>query len=173
MAKKSKKKAARKTVSPKKEKKPAPKQGKPTTSQKKKTTPIGRTVRTKDKFLPYDEKKVQKLKESRWVAVIDKNTNEELAVVRLTDEEQKNTTLLKGYKKGNKKKTYFKHFVEIMDKEGNPIKIDGVRFIENDKKNDLSSSQIEKVKDKVMRHSHQSQVNQAKIKQLHKKNPRD
>lgn len=80
-------------------------------SKKTKSVPIGRTLKTKDKYLPYDPKKVRELKDKRWVVVIDKNTNEELAVVRLTDERQPNTTHLPTYKKGNRKDTYFKHFV--------------------------------------------------------------
>ncbi len=58
---------------------------------------IGGTLKTEDKYLPYQEKHVRELKDKRWVAIIDKNSNEELAIVRLTDEKQKNTTLLEGY----------------------------------------------------------------------------
>ena len=77
----------------------------------KKSVPVGRTLKTQDRYLPYKKNKVQELKPHRWVVVIDKNTDEEFAVVRLTDENQPNTTYLPTYKKGNRKKTYFKHFV--------------------------------------------------------------
>lgn len=50
-------------------------------AEKENSVPIGRTLKTKDEYLPYDPKKVQKLKQKRWVAVIDKNTNEDLAIV--------------------------------------------------------------------------------------------
>ena len=141
----------------------------------KKTVPIGRTVKTKDEYLPSKKSKVKELKQRRWVAVIDKNTNEELAVVRLTDENQQNTTLLKGYKKGNKKDTYFKHFVEVEDDQGNPIKVDGVKFVENDKKYDLTSKQVKKIKEKVLYKVKQSSENKIKIASLknNKKNPRN
>ena len=96
--------------------------------------PIGRTLKTQDKYLPSDRKKVQELKDRRWVVVIDKNTNEELAVVRLTTEKQPNSSPLPNYRHGNKKETRFKHFVETEDDEGNAIRVDGKKFLQNLKK---------------------------------------
>lgn len=141
-------------------------------AKKTKSVPIGRTLKTKDKYLPYDPKKVRELKDRRWVAVIDKNTNEELAVVRLTDERQPNTTHLPTYKKGNRKDTYFKHFVETEDSEGNAIRVDGKKFIENLAKYDLSSKEISLIKDKVLKHTRQSQENLQKINRLKDKKKR-
>ena len=131
-----------------------------------KAVPIGRTVKTKDKYLPHDPKKVQELKDKRWVVVIDKNTNEELAVVRLTDEKQPNTTELPTYKKGNKRKTFFKHFVEIEDSEGKAIRIDGEKFIANASKYDLSKEEINIVQSIVRAHSKQAKSNKEKLKKL-------
>lgn len=142
-------------------------------NKKTQRVPIGRTLKTKDKYLPAKKSKTQELKNKRWVAVIDKNTNEELAIVRLTDENQKNTTILKNYIKGNKRETYFKHFVEVEDNEGKPIKIDGVKFIENDKKYDLTQEQVKQIKKTVLKNTKQSQDNQNKINRLKNKNPRD
>lgn len=133
---------------------------------KKKPVPIGRTIKTKDKYLPYNPKKVKELKDKRWVAVIDKNTNEELAIVRLTDEEQPNTTLLSTYKKGNKKDTYFKHFVETEDNEGKAIRVDGKKFIENLPRYDLSNDEVKTIQNKVYHKVKQSQANNNKIKKL-------
>ncbi len=141
-------------------------------AKKTKSVPIGRTLKTKDKYLPYDPKKVRELKDRRWVAVIDKNTDEELAVVRLTDERQPNTTRLPTYKKGNRKDTYFKHFVETEDSEGNAIRVDGKKFIENLAKYDLSSKEISLIKDKVLKHTRQSQENLQKINRLKDKKKR-
>lgn len=141
-------------------------------AKKTKSVPIGRTLKTKDKYLPYDPKKVRELKDRRWVAVIDKNTDEELAVVRLTDERQPNTTRLPTYKKGNRKDTYFKHFVETEDSEGNAIRVDGKKFIENLANYDLSSKEISLVKDKVLKHTRQSQENLQKINRLKDKKKR-
>lgn len=135
-------------------------------AKKTKSVPIGRTLKTKDKYLPYDPKKVRELKDKRWVAVIDKNTNEELAVVRLTDERQPNTTHLPTYKKGNRKDTYFKHFVETADSEGNAIRVDGKKFIENLAKYDLSKDEVKEIQNKVYHRVKQSQANNAKIKRL-------
>lgn len=149
------------------------KKGSDAKQQLKKSVPVGRTLKTKDKYLPHDKKKVHELKERRWVVVIDKNTNEELAIIRLTDEKQPNTTRLSSYKKGNKKDTYFKHFVEIEDNEGNAIRVDGKKFIENLKQFDLSAREVDFVKDKVLNHTKQSQENRKKISDLKKKKPRD
>lgn len=140
---------------------------------KKTVIPIGRTLKTQDRYLPYKKSKVQELKSHRWVVIIDKNTDEELAVVRLTDENQPNTTYLPTYKKGNGKKTYFKHFVETEDNEGAPIRSDGKKFIENEAKYDLSAGEVKYVRKKVLDHSKQSKVNREKIFRLKNKKPRN
>ena len=137
---------------------------------KKKSIPIGRTIRTKDEYLPYSEKDVQELKDKRWVAVIDKNTNEELAIVRLTKEKQPNTTFLHTSKNNGKEvETRFKHFVETEDNEGNAIRVDGKKFIENLQKYDLKATEVKKVRDKVLYHSKQSTENKRKIEELKNK----
>lgn len=135
-----------------------------------KRTPNGRTLKTKDEYLPQEKGKVKELKNKRWVAVIDSNQKNELAVVRLTDEEQKNTTELPTYKKGNKRKTHFKHFVETEDNEGKPIKATkNGKFQENSPAYDLSARELVKIKDKVLNHTKQSSENRKKIEKLHKK----
>lgn len=147
--------------------------GQATKKNVSRSIPVGRTIKTEDKYLPSDPKRVRQLKDRRWVVVIDKNTNEELAVVRLTDEKQPNTTKLSSYKKGNKKDTYFKHFVEIEDNEGNAIRVDGKKFLENAKQYDLTVKEMKFLRDKVLNHSKQSQENRDKILILKNKNPRN
>lgn len=137
---------------------------------KKQKTKVGRTVKTKDEYLPIEKGKGKSTpKDKRWIAVIAVNDKGELAVVRLTTEKQANTTKLKGYKKGNGQTTYFKHFVEINDNQGKPIRIDGVRFIENPKKYDLNDEQVKQVQDKVLNHSKPSSENRKKISKLKQK----
>lgn len=129
--------------------------------------PNGRTIKTQDKYLPTDKKgNSAKLKTKRRVVVVDSNRYDELAVVRLTTQNQPNTTELRTYKKGNGKTTYFKHFVEIMDDEGNPIKIDGKKFIENPWAWDLSTDEIEYVRRGVFEGKRQSDDNKKKIAAL-------
>lgn len=135
--------------------------------------PIGRTLKTQDKYLPSDRSKVQNLKDHRWVVVIDKNTDEELAIVRLTTERQANSSPLPKYRKGNKKQTYFKHFVETEDDEGKAIRVDGKKFLQNLKKYDLTPKQVGQVKNKVFNHTKQAQANREKLAALKKKKPRD
>ena len=139
----------------------------------KKGVPVGRTLKTQDKYLPYKKSKVQEIKAKRWVVVIDKNTDEELAIVRKKEEKQPNTTHLPTYRKGNRKDTYFKHFVEIEDSEGNAIRVDGKKFLENAAEYDLSPKEMRFLRDKVLNHSRQSQENRSKILILKKKKPRD
>ena len=118
--------------------------------------------------MPNNKARVKQEKNRRWVVVIDKNTKEELAVVRLTTKKSKNSTLLNGYKTGNGKDTYFKHFVETTDNEGKPIKVDGKKFAENLKKYDLTSDQIKRVQNTVLHHTKISSENLKKIKELKK-----
>lgn len=134
-----------------------------------KRTPNGRTLKTKDEYLPQEKSKVEELKEKRWVAVIDSNQKNELAVVRLTDEKQENTTALPTYKKGNKRDTYFKHFVEIEDNEGNAIKATPQgKFQENPPDLDLTAREIADIKEKVLNHTKQTSKNRENIEKLHK-----
>lgn len=93
--------------------------------------PNGRTFQTQDRFLPIDKKgKSDNKKEDPRVIVIDSNRNDELAVVRFTSQKNKNSSSLpeKRDKTKNEEKSYFKHFIEIEDDEGNPIKADGYKF---------------------------------------------
>ena len=131
--------------------------------------PNGRTLKTKDKYLPIEKgKKSDNKKDERWVAVIDSNRKDELAVVRLTRQKQKNTTDLPTYKKGNRANSRFKHFVEIFDNDGNPIKVDGKKFTENPKHLDLNAGELATVKNKVLEHCMQSSENKKKIADLKK-----
>ena len=157
----------RKSSAPKK----APSSNKPKMreTQKKDLIPVGRTLKTKDEFLPQKKSKVKKLKDRRWVAVIETHTKNELAVVRLTDENQKNSTLLPDYKKGNKKPTYFKHFVETQDNEGNPIKASKKgKFQENPAQYDLSEKEVGKIRLKIFARCKQAKTNKEKVEELKK-----
>lgn len=129
--------------------------------------PVGRTLKTKDEYLPKKDSKVKELKSKRTVVVIDKNTKEELAVVKLTTKSTQNTTELEGYKKGNKKTTYFGHFVETSDNEGKPIVV-GDKFEQNHPKNDLSKEQVKQIQNKVFSHVKQAKDNNDKIHKLKK-----
>ena len=153
--------------SSKNNKKPVAK--KPATGKKKtvKRTPKGRTLKTKDKYLPQTKGKVKELKEKRWVVVIDSNERNELAIVRLTDEKQENTTVLPTYKKGNNRTTYFKHFVEITDNEGKPITVTKQgKFQENPSTYDLTRKEMSVVREKVLKHTKQASENQKKVEVL-------
>lgn len=171
-----------KTKQPKKQaaKTPPAKKGKKVTKATKKPSvqntsgtkrvPNGRTVKTQDKFLPVEKKgKSTDPKDRRTVVVIDSNSAAELAVVRLTTQKQANTSELPSYIKGNKKKTRFKHFVEITDNEGKPIKIDGIKFIENGKEYDLTVAELQQIRNKVLKHSAQATENKKKLAKLKKR----
>ncbi len=137
--------------------------------------PVGRTLITKDEHLPNKPGKAKRSNDSksnpkdhRWVAVIDKNDKEELAVVKLTTQNTPNTTHLPTYKKGNKKDTYFKNFVEIEDNEGNPIVV-GDKFKENAEEYDLSKEETQNIKDVVYGSAHQAKRNRKLYNKLKKR----
>ena len=137
---------------------------------KAKRVPNGRTLKTADEFLPKEKGKVKQLKDKRWVVVVDSNSKNELAVVRLTDENQPNSTPLPTYKKGNKRDTYFKHFVEVEDDKGNPIiATKAGKFQENPKNYDLTEKELKKVRSKVLLHCKQATRNQKNINDLKNK----
>lgn len=131
--------------------------------------PQGRTLSTYDNYLP-GGKQTGSQKE-RPVVVIEANTENDLAVVPLSTRAGSNRTHLKNYQQGQ---SYFKHYVEIEDNEGNPIRVNQ-KFRENSPAMDVSGEDVEFIKDKVFNHSRPMQANQKKIEKFRKdkKNPRD
>ena len=118
--------------------------------------PKGRTLSTYDKYLPGGKKTGSDKK--RPVVVIEANPENELAVVPLSSRAGKNRTRLKNYQQGQ---SYFKHFVEIEDNEGKPIKVNA-KFRENHKNMDVSCEDVKFITDKVLNHSKASMGNRKK-----------
>ena len=111
---------------------------------------VGRTYFTNDKYLPHTNNNAYK---DVNIVSLEYDSNYNFLGVRLTKQKTRNTTKLQHH-------TYkgFKHFVEKEDYFGNPIK-EGKYFKENSSKFDLSSKQIDFIKDIVFNHSKQSQRN--------------
>lgn len=126
------------------------------------TIPWGRTLSTYDHYIGKSKTKSTK---KRPVVVIETNERNELAVVPLSSRDGKNRTRLAKYQDG---KSYYKHFVEIEDNAGNPIKV-GDKFRENHPNNDVSSSDVIKIRDKVFNHAKTSGANCKKMEQFRKK----
>mgnify|MGYP004627040111 CR=1 FL=1 len=124
--------------------------------------PQGRTLKTHDHYLS-GGKKTGSTKE-RPVVVIEANARNDLAVVPLSSRNGKNRTRLKNYQQGQ---SYFKHYVEIMDDEGNPIRVNK-KFQENHPNMDVSGEDVEKIKDKIFFHSKSMQGNRKKIDKFRK-----
>lgn len=122
--------------------------------------PQGRTITTRDNYLG-DGGKTGSTKE-RPVVVIETNDKNELAVVPLSSRNGNNRTLLKNYEQGQ---SYFKHFVEIEDDEGNPIVVNE-KFRENHPNLDVSRQDVDAIIDKVLNHSRPMQANQEKMKKF-------
>lgn len=131
--------------------------------------PKGRTLSTFDKFFK-GGKKTNSAKE-RPVVVIEASKNNELAVVPLSTTKGKDRTHLRNYQQGQ---SYFKHYVEIHDDEGKPIKVNQ-KFKENHPKNDVSGEDVKKIRDKVFNHSRPAPENLAKMEKFRgdKKSPRN
>lgn len=121
--------------------------------RKNKYVPWGRTLTTKDNYLG---KQKTGSKKTRPVVVIDNNIRNELAVVPLSSKKGSNRTELEGYQNPKtKQKTYYKHFLEIEDNEGNPIVINE-KFRENHKNMDIPYKKVVDIKETIFNHSKQN-----------------
>ena len=130
--------------------------------KRKKYVPWGRTLTTNDKYL--GKQKTQS-KKTRPVVVVDNNKRNELAVVPLSTKKGKNRTRLKNYQQGQ---SYFKHFVEIEDNEGQPIKVNH-KFRENHKNMDVSRRDVENIRHTIFEKSKQKERNQKLIDKFRKR----
>ena len=119
--------------------------------------PKGRTLKTHDNYLSGGKKTGSK--KERPVVVIEANARNDLAVVPLSSRDGKDRTRLKNQPQGQ---SYFKHYVEIQDDEGNPIRINR-KFKENHPNMDVSGEDVEKIRDKVFNHSKPMQENRKKM----------
>ena len=144
-----------------KKKKTAEKSLKKTTKAKKRThggrVPQGRTLSTRDNYLGNGKKTGSK--KERPVVMIEANENNDLAVVPLSSRQGKNRTRLKNYQQGQ---SYFKHYVEVADDEGKPIRINR-KFKENHPNMDVSRQDVERIKDKVLYRSQPATENRKKM----------
>ena len=147
------------------------KSGKPKTSKKRTKggkVPQGRTLSTYDHYLGNGKKTGSK--KERPVVVIETNDYNDLAVVPLSSRKGNDRTKLKNYQQGQ---SYFKHYVEIQDNEGKPIRVNK-KFRENHPNMDISRQDVDKIIDKVMYHSRPAIENRKKMKRFKgKKNPRN
>lgn len=124
--------------------------------------PLGRTLSTYDNYLPFNHSKPS-FKE-RPVVVIEINDKKEMAVVPLSKHDKKHATKkhrthLPNYCEGE---SDFKHFVEIEDNEGQPIVL-GEKFRSNSPELDVSSKDVEFIKETVFYHSVPASENKEKI----------
>ncbi len=118
--------------------------------------PQGRTLTTHDKHL---DKKAKQPEKERPVVVIEVNAKNELAVVQLSTRDGKDRTRLNKYQQGQSR---FKHYIEIEDSEGNPIRINH-KFKENHPNMDVSREDVEKIKNKVLNKSKPAPENRKKM----------
>ena len=95
----------------------------------------------------------------RPVVVIEDNGKNELAVVPLSSRNGKDRTRLKNYQQGQ---SYYKHYVEIEDDEGKPIRINE-KFKENHPNMDVSEEDVKKISDTVLYHSRPAPENRKKM----------
>lgn len=135
--------------------------------------PWGRTLTTNDKYLG---KRKTDSDKTRPVAVVD-TIDDKLAVVPLSSKKGANRTELKGHEnKKNKNepnekplKTYYKHYLEIEDNEGQPIRVNE-KFKENHKNMDLSRDEVLDIRQTIFTKARTKQRNQKLYDKFHKKN---
>lgn len=144
------------------EKKAAPSKKVPPARTANGRVPQGRTLTTRDKFL---DKKAKEPEKKRPVVVIEANDRNDLAVVQLTTSEGKDRTQLEHYQQG---KSRFKHYVEIADDEGNPIRVNQ-KFQENHPELDVSRKDVERIKKKVLTKSRPAAENRKKMDKFRSK----
>lgn len=147
---------------------PQKKSGQKTVRTKDGRVPQGRTLKTQDNYLGKGKKTGSE--KQRPVVVIEANAQNELVVVPLSSRPGKDRTRLPDYQQGQ---SYYKHYIEIEDDEGKPIKINQ-KFKENHPNMDLSQRDTERIKDRVLYHSRHAPENRKKL--LHfrnKKSPRN
>lgn len=121
----------------------------------KRFIPWGRTLTTKDNYLGKQKTKSCK---TRPVVVVDTN-NDDLAVVPLSSKKGANRTELKGYKNPKtKQKTYYKHYIEIEDNEGHPIRVNE-KFRENHKNMDVPKKQVDEIRSTIFSKARTKQRN--------------
>ncbi len=136
-----------------------------------KKVPNGRTLQTRDEFLSGGKGK-ENIKPNhpdkhdlyRRVGVVDSNSKDELAVVKLGT---KGRHSLDNYLNGKSK---YNAYIEIEDNKGNRIKIDGVRFVENNTRRDIGHEDVTKIKkDCLLNPKTNNQLkkeNRAKLRQI-------
>ena len=105
--------------------------------------------------------------------MVDTNNKNELVVVPLSSRDGNNRTELKGYLqnkrfKNRNSKTYYKHYLEIEDNEGQPIRINE-KFRENHKNMDVSREQILDIRQKILTQSRTKERNKKLFDRFHKK----
>lgn len=128
--------------------------------KKNKYVPWGRTLTTKDNYLG---KQKTSSKKTRPVVVVDNNSRNELAVVPLSSQKGLNRTRLKNYQQG---KSYYKHYLEIEDNEGKPIKVNN-KFRENHKNMDLSRKDVLNIRQNLLTKVRTKQRNRKLYNKFH------
>ncbi len=132
--------------------------------KKERFIPWGRTLTTKDNYLPSSTKSTK----TRPVVVVDNNKND-LAVVPLSTTPGKNRTELKGYKNPKTNRpTYYKHYLETKDNEGQPIRVND-KFRENHKNMDVSRDQVLDIRQKILTDVRTKQRNRKMLDAFHSK----
>lgn len=134
-------------------------------TKKKKSVPWGRTLTTNDKYLGKQKTGSDKI---RPVVVVDTHDNN-LAVVPLSSKKGSNRTELKGYRnKKTNQTTYYKHYLEIEDNEGKPIRVNE-KFRENHKNMDVSRDKVDEIRATIFTKSKPMQRNKKLYNKFHKK----
>ena len=129
--------------------------------KKEKYVPWGRTLTTKDNYLG---KQKTGSKKTRPVVVVDNNTRNESAVFPLSSRKGANRTKLRNYQQG---RSYYKHYLEIEDNEGKPIKVNN-KFRENHKNMDLSREDVLDIRQNIFTKAKTKQRNKNLYDKFHK-----
>lgn len=130
--------------------------------EKTNIVPIGRALQTRDEFILNGEEKPEYKNDKktfyRTVYVVDKNDNEELAIVR--------STTKRGHFLKSRPTDKFRPQIHILDNEKNPIKA-GKKFVQNPSK-DITNEDVEYIMQKTKKYPDTF----TSLSKLHKKRSR-
>lgn len=126
--------------------------------------PIGQTLETQDKYLPYNKKTSNELKSSRPIIIADKQINpkgiEEYAVIVGSSKKTKNTFSYNKYGIKN-----IRNNIEIEDNENKPITLNN-KFRLTNNSTRIPEIETEKIFNKVVNHTKFSSENRVKHKKF-------
>lgn len=123
-----------------------------------KTIPNGTLVITKDNFIYGTDKQSEK---TRMTVTVDSNRKNEIAITKYTTSNRHGRSFEndKGFKRHGDR-------IFVQDDEGNPIHIDGIKFIRGSKKRSITPKQANEIKRRNLKETKYNKGNSNALRKL-------